>query len=116
MADGYGVPRSNILPWDQLNFRQTVQKYGRTTGQTEGRVWGVNVTVNVSYGSDGVATFVKQIWVRGGGFSEGGDSGSLVVSMDRRPIGLLFAGGGSDTFVNPIADVQSELGITIIGE
>ena len=116
LSDGYGAPKSQIFPWQQLSFRQMVQKYGRTTGQTEGRVFGVNVTVNVSYGTDGVATFVNQIWVRGGGFSAGGDSGSLVVTSDRRPVGLLFAGGASDTFLNPIADVQDALGITIIGE
>jgi hypothetical protein len=116
LADGYGVPRSEIFPWQDLTYLQPVQKYGRTTGQTQGTVKAVNVTVNVNYGAEGVATFVRQIWVRGNVFSAGGDSGSLVVTSDRRPVGLVFAGSSSDTFVNPISNVLNALDITIIGE
>jgi hypothetical protein len=39
-----------------------------------------------------------------------------VVTSDRRPVGLVFAGSSSDTFVNPISNVLNALDITIIGE
>lgn len=95
LPDGYGVPRSNtVTPF----LGQKVQKYGRTTGFTRGEVVGVNTTVVVAY-DEGPARFIKQfdvVGINGGipAFSAAGDSGSLVVDMERRPVGLLFAGGG----------------------
>ena len=95
-ADGYGTPKSmTIAP--ALNMK--VKKYGRTTGQTSGRITAINVTLNVGYDS-GVARFVNQIIIEPGSFSAGGDSGSLIVADgkgrnkgdDRKPVGLLFAG------------------------
>lgn len=116
LPGGYGRPRQTTVAPEDLQFRQIVQKYGRTTGQTQGRVWGINVTVNVNYGEDGVARFVNQIWIRGGGFSAGGDSGSLVVTSNRNPVGLLFAGGASDTFLNPIGPVLGRFDVSIVGD
>ncbi len=107
-----------------------VTKSGRTTGQTFGKVVAVDVTVNVGYstqcGSNDVmvARFVNQIRIQGTGkgrnktFSAGGDSGSLIVTDDGeyRPVGLLFAGGRSDTFANPFGAVLSALGVTLVGQ
>ncbi len=63
----------------------------------------------------GVATFNKQIFVKSlsvNPFSDGGDSGSLIVtSGSKRPVGLLFAGSASHTIANPILTVMSSLGI-----
>jgi hypothetical protein len=56
-----------------------VKKYGRTTGQTNGRVDAINATVNVGYDS-GTALYTGQVIIKasgGGSFSAGGDSGSL---------------------------------------
>ena len=60
-----------------------VQKYGRTTRLTVGEVEAVNASINVTYGSAGsqVARFVGQIMVCCN-FSQGGDSGSLIVARD----------------------------------
>lgn len=108
-SDGYGTPSVITAPVSSLFFRQNVVKYGRTTGQTSGKVWAINVTVNVGY-DNGVSTFTGQIAIRGGGFSAGGDSGSLVVTKNgNNPVGLLFAGGGNTTFLNPIDVVLAEL-------
>ncbi len=97
-----------------------VMKYGRTTGQTKGRIDAINVTVDVNYGSPGVARFVEQIFITPGGFSAGGDSGSLVVgqrrSDERKPVGLLFAGSIFGTIANPIDAVLSRFSVTIDGE
>lgn len=60
------------------------------------------------------ASFDNQIAIRGVGtdFSAGGDSGSLIVTLNsKQPVGLLFAGGNGITFANPIGTVMSQLGI-----
>jgi len=96
-------------------------KVGRTTGLTRGEVTAFELDgVQVAY-TRGTLVFDDQIEVSGTGsgpFSQGGDSGSLVVSADaRRPVGLLFAGGeegGEDvTYLNPIAVVLDALGATL---
>ena len=109
-SDGYGTPRSSTVT---ASLFQSVQKYGRTSGQTTGTVNAVNVTVLVGYDS-GNATFVNQIEVVGSrrrsSLGQPGDSGSLVVDSQLRPVGLLFAGGGGLTFCNPIGPVLQQLG------
>lgn len=115
-SDGYGTPRSSTA---SASLGMRVQKYGRTTGLTKGRVQGIGATVNVNYGSPGTAMFVGQIVIGGGGFSQGGDSGSLIVvqsgSDARKPVGLLFAGGSGVTIANPIDEVLDAFGATIDG-
>lgn len=96
-----------------------VGKSGRTTGLTQGRVTQIGVSVNVNYGGGRVALFRNQIAIRSvnnNPFSAGGDSGSLVWQWGAglRPVGLLFAGGGGTTFVNPIASVLSALNIRLL--
>ena len=126
-SDGYGIPSSTIRTDNLLEL--PVQKYGRTTGLTKGRVSAVSATVNVYYGDvdgDGendVARFVDQIIITPtkGRFSAGGDSGSLIVTddpdnpdyPDKRPVGLLFAGGGRRTIANPIDAVLEAYNVTI---
>jgi len=119
-SDGYGTPKS-LTAAAYLN--QSVKKYGRTTGLTKGRVYALNATVNVVYDS-GVALFENQIVITPGGFSSGGDSGSLIVvdgkgrnkADDRKPVGLLFAGGDFVTIANPIDAVLDAFDVTIDGE
>jgi len=113
-SNGYGTPSSTIAT---AALRMPVQKYGRTTGLTTGVVVGVNVTVNVQYDA-GVAKFVNQVEIQGshGAFSKAGDSGSLIVTQSgNHPVALLFAGGQTVTFANPIADVLSAFGVSIDG-
>ena len=97
-----------------------VEKLGRTTGHTRGRVTAFELdNLVVGYGV-GDLRFDDQIEVESDGngpFSQGGDSGSLVfASADRGAFGLLFAGsdqGGANglglTYVNPFAAVLSQL-------
>jgi hypothetical protein len=95
-----------------------VGKSGRTTQLTSGRITGVGVTVNVGYGGGRVAHFRDQIAIRAhsGDFSRPGDSGSVVWTWDsaRRPVGLLFAGGGGTTFANRMDRVVAALGINLV--
>ncbi len=101
----------------------TVYKVGRTTGQTKGRVTAFDVdNIRVQYDL-GNLRFNGQIEIEGTGsksFSEGGDSGSLIVDEGVRAVGLLFAGGnrgGSNgkglTYANPIETVLDALKVDL---
>ena len=102
----------------------SVEKLGRTTGHTRGRVTAFELdNVVVAYDT-GNLRFDDQIEVEGvdTAFSQGGDSGSLVFTADGRgALGLLFAGsdqGGSGgtglTYVNALARVLSQLKADIL--
>jgi len=110
------------------SINQTVKKSGRTTGLTRSYVNGLNATVSVQYDNEcagGVAftkTYTGQILVknkfRGRSFISGGDSGSLMVqdvSTNPRAVGLLFAGSSTTAVANPIGQVLSFLGATMVG-
>lgn len=114
--DGYGSPRGR--PAD-ASLGMQVQKYGRTTGYTHGRVVGLHATLDVDYRT-GVVRFEDQIVIGGGDFGAPGDSGSLIVTEgvllgDRRPVALLFAGSSSTTIANPIGPVLERFGVRIDG-
>lgn len=79
-----------------------VQKFGRTTRYTTGTIDQIHATVRVSYDA-GIATFTDQVILSG--MSAGGDSGSAILDMDNKLIGLLFAGSRSITIANPIETV-----------
>jgi hypothetical protein len=94
-----------------------VQKHGRTTGFTTGAVVDISADINVGY-DFGTARFVDQIVVIGDNnkpFSASGDSGSLIVTRPgKRATALLFAGSTSHTIANPIQEVLSALGVTLV--
>ena len=103
-----------------------VKKSGRTSGVTQGVIAAVDVSILVDYDTvcgigSRTALFVHQIRITPGGFgdfSSGGDSGSLVVEdVDSCPraVGLLFAGGDTNTFANPIANILSQLKVSMVG-
>ncbi len=115
--DGYGTPSSTTA---SAFVGQQVQKYGRTTRLTHGEVSEVNVTVEVCYEVFIIwctksAIFVNQIAITPGTFSDGGDSGSLIITDDlnKYPVGLLFAGSSTHTLANPIDVVLSRFGVSI---
>lgn len=105
---------------------QLVKKSGRTTGLTRSKVSGLNATVSVAYenecagGSAFTKTFTGQIVIsnKGSRFLNSGDSGSLMVedvATGARAVGLLFAGSSSSAIANPIGQVLSFLGATMVG-
>jgi hypothetical protein len=85
-----------------------VRKSGRTTGLTTGTIQLLDASVNVGYGGGKTALFTNQILTTN--MSQGGDSGSLLVSQEgNKAVGLLFAGSDQVTIHNPIADVKDAL-------
>lgn len=90
-----------------------VKKTGRTTNFTTGRITAVNATVDVGYGI-GVGRFVDQIVTTN--ISAGGDSGSLVETLDNVAVGLLFAGSSVATIVNQIENVRALLRVEVAEE
>lgn len=87
-----------------------VKKSGRTTNFTIGRVMAVDATIDVNYGI-GIGRFRDQILTTN--MSAGGDSGSLVTSLDDVAVGLLFAGSVQVTVVNHWENVRSLLRVEI---
>lgn len=90
-----------------------VRKSGRTTDFTTGVITLVNATIDVGYSTRfGTRTvrFTGQVMTTP--MSQGGDSGSLIVSATSQDaVGLLFAGSPQATIFSPIGIVMSTLGI-----
>ncbi len=93
------------------SLNMEIQKSGRTTEHTTGRIIQIDVTSRVSYGTNKVATFVDQLMA--GAMSQGGDSGSAVLSKDKKLVGLLFAGSNTTTVINPIQHVFDALSVSL---
>jgi hypothetical protein len=108
-------------------INQKVKKSGRTTGLTRSTISGLNATVKVAYDNEcagGAAftkTFTGQIVIgnKSSKFLAGGDSGSLMVedaATNPRAVGLLFAGSSSTAIANPIGQVLSFFGASMVGQ
>jgi hypothetical protein len=100
-----------------------VAKIGRTTGLKRGRVTAFemdNIVVSFDIGN---IRFDNQVEIEGAEddpFSDGGDSGSLIVGRDKRGVALLFAGsdqGGANgqglTYANPLRTVLDALKVDL---
>jgi trypsin len=88
-----------------------VQKSGRTTGLTTDQITQIDVTVSVDYGGK-IAIYKNQLMA--GAMSQGGDSGSAVLDMNKQVVGLLFAGSNTTTIMNPIQLVLDALGVQLV--
>jgi hypothetical protein len=112
---GYGTP--SRYPQESVYPGMLVQKCGRSTGYTKGKISSLNTSVIVGYdvGSakfQGCINIESQLRVPT--FSAAGDSGSLVVTQsDRRPVGLLFAGGSVTTIICPISPILNRFKVGV---
>lgn len=88
-----------------------VKKTGRTTNISFGRIIAVDATIDVNYGTAGTARFKDQILTTN--ISAGGDSGSLVTSLDNVALGLLFAGSSTVTVLNHFENVRALLRVEV---
>jgi hypothetical protein len=110
-----------------------VEKVGRTTGHTKGKVMGQQYGVTSVpyamplYSFSGPVLFdpVFCIIGEGGIFSDNGDSGSLVTCLDeegnRGAVGIVFAGkddaaapGGKVSLVLPLQPILTALGVALV--
>ncbi len=118
----YSMQIQDIGVWSgklsQITLGANVLKRGRTTGLTRGTVRFINATIDVNYGNDHIIRFSNQIGVSPTApytkFLDSGDSGSVVVDNDgKRLVSLLFAGGQTDGWSNPIDDVEQHLDLRV---
>jgi hypothetical protein len=109
-----------------------VKKMGRTTGLTRSSISAINGAFSIQYENEcaGGASFVQsyqgQVVISNARcrFQNGGDSGSLLVedvTTHPRAVGLCFAGSvtcnqTAIAIANPIGDVLSKLGATMVGQ
>ena len=87
-----------------------VKKYSRTSSFDWGRIIGIDVTIDVSFGGNlGDVRFTDQI--RAEIRTQPGDSGSLLLDEDNNVVGLLFASGSFGTLgiCNKIRNVEAML-------
>ncbi|WP_421526325.1 hypothetical protein [Pseudomonas yamanorum] len=111
-----------------------VEKVGRTTGYTRGKIVGRELMpVDISYSAPNFGfqgkIYFDNVWtIHGEGvpFGQPGDSGSLIVQVEdngtRHAVGLLFAGGtdslgpeGQRTFFLPIRQILEKLQVSLLG-
>jgi hypothetical protein len=113
-SNGYGIPKS---PTVEASLSQKVMKYGRTSALTKGTVTGIDGNFIIGYGGS-QAFFVNQIIVQSRKpFIKAGDSGSLLVTTEKNPVGLLFAGNatGNYAIANQIDIVLEAFNVDIDG-
>ena len=79
--------------------------------KSTGKIKDASASVKVNYDNQ-TALFRDQILTTN--MSQGGDSGSLVLDMKARAVGLLFAGSEQVTILNPINEVLRLLDVEIL--
>lgn len=102
-----GIPDPNIAT---VKVGEIIQKFGRTSGYTTGRVLSINTTAKVNYRVGGVKKLV--LWkdqIMTEPMVEGGDSSSLALNMKKQPVGLCYAGSDRVSIFNTIQNVQAAL-------
>jgi hypothetical protein len=119
-----GLGRLKGVAAAPLDEGARVGKVGRTTGVTRGRVTAFELDDVVVAYDIGNVSFDDQIEIEGAGntpFSDGGDSGSLIVDRGGYAVAQLFAGsdtGGRNgrglTYATPIQTVLRQLKVELI--
>jgi len=93
-----------------------VQKTGRTTDYTQGIIQDINYRMALNYkkpggGSGRVGLQDLVLCTR---FTDGGDSGSAVLDMNKRIVGPHFPGSPSSSIFNKINNVLTQLDIDVV--
>jgi Trypsin len=93
-----------------------VQKTGRTTDYTQGIIQDINYRMALDYKqpNGGTGRVGLQDLVLCTRFTDGGDSGSAVLDMKKKVVGLHFAGSPSSSIFNKIGNVLSLLDIEVV--
>jgi len=106
------IPSVGIINgWnDDIGVGDQLQKTGRTTEYTTNSVIAINATMRVSYGR---VNYLFKDQIVTNAMSQGGDSGSLTLDMNRNAAGLLFAGSSTVTIHNRIRYPRASFGLQI---
>ena len=98
---GVAVPQRDMV----------VTKRGRTTGVTKGKIIDTDFRFVLNYEGVGKIGFTSQVLCER--YTDGGDSGSLVIDVETgKVVGLHFAGADGGSVFNPIQSVIKALGFT----
>jgi hypothetical protein len=100
-------PLATIAPKRDM----VVTKRGRTTGVTRGRIIDTDFRLVLNYDGVGQIGFTRQVLCER--YTDGGDSGSLVIDVESgKIVGLHFAGADGGSVFNPIRPVIKALGFS----
>lgn len=88
----------------------TVQKSGRSSGLTEGKVTAMNTSLKVQLDEEEYGWFSDQVVADC--VVNPGDSGSLVLNKENQAVGLVFAGSDQYSVFNRIDNVLKQLKVT----
>lgn len=106
----YPTINRSIIGFGSPTVGMQVQKCGRTTGYTTGRVIGTNTTFSIAY-DRGPTKFSDCVVLSA--MSKAGDSGSIILDMNMRAVAHLFAGSPKVTIANDIMNAVNEYGLKI---
>ena len=106
----YPVINKSLTGFDSPKVNMQVQKMGRTTGYTTGRIIALNSSFTISY-DFGDAKFNDCVVCTS--MSKGGDSGSIIFDMNMKAVSLLFAGSPKVTIGTPIQPVVDYYGLSL---
>jgi hypothetical protein len=109
----YPVVNKVLKGFGTAKVGSQVQKCGRTTGYTTGKVISLHGSFTIGY-TAGPIEFDDCIVLSA--MSEGGDSGSMICDMGMRGVGLLFAGSSKVTLANPIHRIVDRYGLELVGK
>lgn len=114
MERGENKVEKMVAPITLPYIGMEVQKSGRTTGVTKGKVAAIGLTIATDYAGYGIVTIQNTFSVKhvSGHFSRPGDSGSVITTAPKNnPVGLLF-GSSPDTkttYANTMQEVLKQL-------
>ncbi len=86
------------VPRRDINLGESVRKFGRTTGYSEGRIFSICLDIWIRYDRTGQSAFFQDQFLvepalpKFSKFVAKGDSGSLLVDANHHAVGLIFAG------------------------
>jgi len=104
-----GLPKGTI----KAKRGMKIVKVGRTTRKTIGEIKDVNFRTQITYEGIGKIGFLEQIFCTR--YSEGGDSGALVLDQATgKAVGLHFAGSEEGSMCNPIDTVLKHMGVKLV--
>ena len=108
---GLGVPKGIIAPKRGMK----ITKVGRTTGKTVGEIKDVHFRFTIKYDEPGIGVIGFKDQVLCTRYTDGGDSGSLV--LDRKTgkaVGLHFAGANGGSVFAPIDKVLKAMNVQLV--